>query len=328
MKRSTVNLLITFLVVTLAACAPRSGPQIQTPIPTAVPAGQATPVQIPTDLSPAQRAAVSRLSATLALPPERIFVSSTEAVTWPNGCLGVVLPGVLCTRNEVPGFRIVLSASGKKYEFHTNQDGTSILPALALQVPGPAEDAVIKQLSTNLGHPLNDTKIVSSSAVEWRDTCLGVAVEGIACAQVVTPGYLIVLETTGSQYEYHTNADGSQILPSTLALTWRREGGLAGFCEHLTVYASAEVYGLECRSPGGEKVGNLANILTANEQQQFYSLLNQYGMVTLDLSDPKGVSDGMTRKTALYGNGSAQPGPPDQQAIYQWGELIYQRLYK
>jgi hypothetical protein len=46
--------------------------------------------------------------------------------------------------------------------------------------------------------------IVSVEAVDWNDTCLGAARDGEVCAQVVTPGYRIVVTRGGSRIEYHT----------------------------------------------------------------------------------------------------------------------------
>ncbi len=88
-----------------------------------------TPTHIPVDLTPAQLAAIRTLASDKNIPVEQIQVVSTEAAEWPDGCLGVVLPGVLCTQGKVPGFRIILSAGGRQYEYHTNQNGRSVTAA-------------------------------------------------------------------------------------------------------------------------------------------------------------------------------------------------------
>lgn len=102
-------------------------------VPTTVPTTEPTPSVEPTDshiavdLGPAQRAALQALAEKLGVGVDIASLVSTEAVDWPNGCLGVVRPGVLCTQNVVPGFRILFSVNGQKYEYHTNQDGTSLI---------------------------------------------------------------------------------------------------------------------------------------------------------------------------------------------------------
>ncbi|OGO26263.1 MAG: hypothetical protein A2136_09380 [Chloroflexi bacterium RBG_16_54_11] len=85
------------------------------------------------NLTPAQRAAIQSASEKYGVPVDLFTIVSTEAVTWPNGCLGVVIPGVLCTDVLVDGYRIILKADGQQFEFHTNQDGTSAVDAAQLQ---------------------------------------------------------------------------------------------------------------------------------------------------------------------------------------------------
>ena len=55
--------------------------------------------------------------------PDTITLVSVEKVEWPDGCLGVQTPGVMCTMVVTPGYRVVLEAGGKQYEYHTNESG-------------------------------------------------------------------------------------------------------------------------------------------------------------------------------------------------------------
>ena len=50
-----------------------------------------------------------------------------------------------------------------------------------------------------------DARVVAVTAVDWPDTCLGVRTPGRVCAQVVTPGYRIIVEASGKRIEYHTD---------------------------------------------------------------------------------------------------------------------------
>ena len=88
-----------------------------------------TPTQIPVVLTSAQTAAVQEVTKKYNLPVDEIKVVSTEAVTWPTGCLGVVIPGVMCTDLVTQGFKIILSANGQQFEIHTNLDGTNVVDA-------------------------------------------------------------------------------------------------------------------------------------------------------------------------------------------------------
>ena len=333
-----IALLISFSMLLLAACSPEYIPTPPTYVPADTPVAVDTNIPLPSNpplpthgplatpasvgLTLAQQAVIALLSSRLNLPADQIKVVSTQAVIWPNACMGVQHIGMMCANQQVPGFVIVLNANGTQYEFHANQDGSRVVPAEGVQASGPAQDAVRKHLASMLGIDAGQITVVSDAEVEWPDSCLGVAQEGIACADIVTPGHLIILQAKALDYEYHTNADGSEIQPATLALTWKRDGGIAGFCDSLTVYLSGEVSVDNCK-------GNPVNgKLSMAEFQQLETWVTQFGQVSLDASDPFSVSDRMTRRLSLFGNGSAQPKDAEQQALFQWVQDLYQRLYK
>lgn len=72
--------------------------------------------------------------------------------------------------------------------------------------------AAITDLSKQSGVPPDEIALVSMEAMEWSDSSLGCPQEGFMYAQVVTPGYLIVLEADGQQFEYHTDQEGNSVV--------------------------------------------------------------------------------------------------------------------
>ncbi|MBC8351860.1 MAG: beta-propeller domain-containing protein [Planctomycetes bacterium] len=48
-------------------------------------------------------------------------------------------------------------------------------------------------------------QVASVRRQEWPDSCLGVPSEGVACAQVITPGFKIILEHSLTNFVYHTD---------------------------------------------------------------------------------------------------------------------------
>ena len=189
---------------------------------------------------------------------------------------------------------------------------------------GPVEEAVIKQLAENLGLEEGDITVVGSEETEFGDACLGVVMDGVMCAQVVTPGRIIVLEANDIQYEYHTDEDGSQIQPVSLAVIWKREGGIAGFCDMLMVFRSGEVLASKCQAEGA--TGTFAELLTSRERQQFQDWLIEFDETKLDASDPKGVSDRMVVTLDFYGLGSKAPVESEQQVLFNFAQDLYQEL--
>ena len=329
MRKHLAILILTILI--LVACAPQAQATEQPVIPNdeSYPNDSYPNDSYPNEgLTAAHQAAITALSKTLNVPPGQITLVSTEAVEWPDGCLGVHRIDVLCTQSVVPGFKIMLEANGRTYEVHTNENGSSVVIVPDVVNADELEEMVIKQLAMNLGLKEDAISVVSSSDVEFSDSCLGVAIQDVMCAQVVTPGKIIVLESEDMQYEYHVSADGSLVQPATLALTWSREGGIAGFCDRLTVFLSGEIYGSQCKSQPDGTIGTFASSLSEEERQQFDAWVKEFGEVKLDASDPKGVSDAMAVKLEFYGLGQSSLKPADEQALILWAQSIFQKLYQ
>lgn len=95
-----------------------------------------------------------------------------------------------------------------------------VTPATEATAEATSEDAAIvalasEALASELQVDVDQVEVVSSEAVEWTDSCLGIVDPDTMCAQVITPGFRIVLSVDGQEYEYHTNEDGSVILLAT-----------------------------------------------------------------------------------------------------------------
>ena len=192
----------------------------------------------------------------------------------------------------------------------------------------PAQRAALTALSENTGLPVDEIKLVSTEAVEWPDGCLGVQEEGLACTQVIIPGFRVILEANGRQVEYRTNEDGTQIRPATVAMTWKREGGIAGFCDSMTVYLSGEVHASSCK--GGQYVEErLIDVLSEDEMAKFDEWLSKYGNVNIEASDPKGVSDRMVVILTFMGTGSQQTlSASEKQELLNFAQELFQRVYQ
>jgi hypothetical protein len=66
-------------------------------------------------------------------------------------------------------------------------------------------------LAQRLKVDIDTIKLVNAEQIDWPDACMGIQQPGIMCAQVITPGYKVILEANGQQYEYHTNESGSVV---------------------------------------------------------------------------------------------------------------------
>ena len=154
-------------------------------------------------------------------------------------------------QGEAEAVRIFAEALERDPEFYTfqrtleayrkflNQKSTVVLPADSdlfqfLQSPNPrpkpstdgggtninpGEDSQIARVESAARKHLSDEQSINGSVadlarverVDWPNTSLGCPKEGLAYAQVITPGYRLVFDYAGASYDVHSNTDGSQL---------------------------------------------------------------------------------------------------------------------
>ncbi|NIN64244.1 MAG: hypothetical protein GTO63_06000, partial [Anaerolineae bacterium] len=85
-----------------------------------------------------------------------------------------------------------------------------------VEPPARAEQALRlarEDLAQRLGLAPEAIRLVSVEAVEWSDTSLGCPQPGMMYAQVITPGFRVVLEEAeGQRYEYHADRSRAVVL--------------------------------------------------------------------------------------------------------------------
>ena len=343
--------LISFALLigmALVACVP--GMEAPAAPSTGEPAGhglEVTLAQVPTDTPPtpdeseilppaAALAAQQALAKRLNLLPEAIEIRAVEQVQWPNACLGAAAPDEICAEVITGGFRVVLAVGEKPYEYHTNMDGSQVrafdwpAPAAGGQAELPtAATAARFALSRQLGVSILKVVVVSVEEVEWPDSCLGVAQPDVVCAQVITPGYRVILENRAQIYEFHTNADGSQVVEAQAALpageevvlAWRREGGIVGFCDDLLIYADGRFEAVSCKRSMGAVPVELR--LTGEQFVQLNAWIRRFASFEFEQQDPPGAADAMTIKLAFVGLGSEQPTVVQQEEMALFVQDVY-----
>ena len=86
-----------------------------------------------------------------------------------------------------------------------------------MEVPAAAEPAVMaakRDLASRASVKIEDVEVTSFEAVEWSDSSLGCPQPGQMYAQVITPGYRVILKAAGQTYEYHTDRGNRAVLCS------------------------------------------------------------------------------------------------------------------
>ena len=80
-------------------------------------------------------------------------------------------------------------------------------PSDALVPPGAEEvvERAKEDLAKHKGIDKEKIVVVEVDPVDWSDTSLGCPEPGMMYAQVITPGYKILLSYAGETYEYHSD---------------------------------------------------------------------------------------------------------------------------
>lgn len=124
--------LIVVLAALAAACAPAAAPVTPgvtpgtSPLTSPVPGGglMTRPnAEVWASAPEAALRARGDLTQRLGVDPDTIGLVSAEQIDWPDACLGIHTPGVMCAMVVTPGYKVVLEAGGKQYEYHTNMNG-------------------------------------------------------------------------------------------------------------------------------------------------------------------------------------------------------------
>lgn len=74
---------------------------------------------------------------------------------------------------------------------------------------GRAIEIVFADFESLIGSPAGEITVTGVEFTDWPNACLGVDRADRFCAEVITPGFKITLETAEISSVYHTNIDGS-----------------------------------------------------------------------------------------------------------------------
>jgi hypothetical protein len=129
-------------------------------------------------------------------------------------------PGVASTptRSAAPTARPTPAAAPTPAPSPTSSAAPVVSPSPAAGAPTPPisgavvppdaaalVDQAVSAVARQLGVPTAQVGVKSVQMVEWSDTSLGCPEPGMAYAQMVTPGYLILLSASGQTFEYHAD---------------------------------------------------------------------------------------------------------------------------
>jgi hypothetical protein len=102
-----------------ASATPSNGPATATAPRGATPSASATRGTM--DYPDVVRAALAQAASDLGVSPDQLTIIAVEARDWPDSSLGCPQPGRAYSQIVTPGYRLVVQANGRQYDYHTNR---------------------------------------------------------------------------------------------------------------------------------------------------------------------------------------------------------------
>jgi hypothetical protein len=291
------------------------------------------------------------LAAQLGLEDKKVTIINSEAVTWQDNCLEVNLPNQACTPVETPGYRVTLDTpNGKRYQFHTDETGGDI--RLAEAPPAQVSPVLIHWSQTTDGVCLEASfgedllafgacggpKIVVAYASPDLDVEMHHFIDKYMSFEADTPAGTINMVGTGNITTTPVDqriaaewarlatleaSSGSSGAAWGLIFAWHRQGGIAGFCDDVTVYLNGIASATSCQGDQPQSVGQ--TWLTANQMRTIYTWADTYQDYDYTSTDPATV-DGMTMRMIFNGNGTEQMNEFEQTRLTALAQEILGEL--
>ncbi len=141
-----------------------------------------------------------QVSDTIAQTQDSIATSVPSHITWPNfWAKGRLI--VLYIGEDRPTIGLLTGILGN----------TIAQAPAAAAAPAQVTQAAQSRLAAALGVSAAQVQLVSADETQWPNACLGLTSPGQACADEVTPGWRLVFNVNGQQYEVRTNDTASVV---------------------------------------------------------------------------------------------------------------------
>jgi len=328
-----------------------SGPAPVAPATPEAPAEPETPPPAPAPkaIDPAAVPVVARLARLLQVSPDHITVAQVAHADWPNACLGLAADGEICAQVITPGFAVSLIVNEQRFEYRTDESGRRIRLAFAPLVEigealltwNDANSFSVLQIGTERskigqrGRPLLAVPLPSSP----RSQELVAFLSRYAPFKAHTPAGEVVLRGVGAETATasqcrqvaewasvvaHETEQSSPGFAVDRAFVWRREGGIAGFCDEIVVSRVGFATAWNCRETPARAVATLS--LSAAELKQFYQWLDGLGPCEWTHDGDGATADALSISLKLEGQGAKALSDLERESMLTFAHQLVRRI--
>jgi hypothetical protein len=330
-------LAMALMVVLSTACIQSTGTPVR---------GIIIPSTPPIDSDAAVKEAKNTLANQLGTSVDSVQLLFAQSIQWSDSCLGVTQTGVMCAMHMVDGYKIQLSSNNHTYEMHTNLDGSQIVRVPGL-VPIPAgisytigtgeqcKTFLIKE-NQNVLHGSCDKPMEAIPFIEtYRASELAHFIANYHSFMMNTHnGFVNFIgkgDTEASSNQQRSMAAWADLVANEITagrssagngvvIGWHREGGLAGFCDDVTIYVSGAAAATTCKSGNAEEVGKIW--LNGEQLDQLYQWIDNFARFEYNPAT-NATADAMTIYLIVEGQGKNPASEDDQEVIASFAQEIY-----
>jgi hypothetical protein len=108
-----------------------------------------------------------------------------------------------------------------------------------------------------------------------------------------------------------------------LAIAWHREGGVAGFCDNLSIYMTGKLIATSCAGGQSQELGQFR--LNPEQLQQVYDWVDSLQPFEIEQTD-NATADGMTIQLSLNGLGDTKASEATRQTIETFATNLYVQI--
>lgn len=293
--------------------------------------------------------ALETLAGKLGLDTNALQTLSVERMEWSDACLGVRAPKEVCAQVITPGYRVELQANGKTYVYHTDESGQKVVLA-EFPLPETGSAPLVWSEFDELGCQLLvvDTDQVTFGPCEGdlttipfpldlNNSDLGTFIEQFGSFEVDVAGGKLKFQGQGTETATPAQqrmiaewarlsrqiAETGRFEPETgRVILWHREGGIAGFCEDLSLYITGMAVASSCK--GNQQTGPEPIFLDTEDLEQFYEWVDSIKAFQFQQTDPA-TADAMTTTLEFEGQGEEEAFDDVKQDLLDFAARVYQQ---
>jgi len=294
---------------------------------------------------------VGVLGSRLGLESEDLVVVEAAESLWPNACLGFPADGEICAEVLTPGYAITLEVDGLNYSFRTDETMERLrlvaapLPDIGTTVAvwkdtrSSFATATVGSRGFSVGLRGGPQLTVPFGSAD-RDVAMAELLARFSPFQALTEAGEIDFYGEGQEVAGEVEQrmvaewiqgtyqsvwiDGTPDTPAAV-LTWKRIGGIAGFCDLVAINPGGEVIVNDCRGDGTRRLAR--SWLDHRQLTELYGWIDTLESFESDQTEPA-VSDALTISITLRGDGLKKVDEAVLAAIHRLASDLYLQGYE